>query len=171
MLFSVDSSLLGESFMDSVSGLTISIPARWQRLSEAVVDRIQAGIEANRAEPGRMVPEIMALFSLQEHESHLVVGHYDQEQAAAGLDTLLGQQRAGLEAQFPGDNVLFDKFLHNDTRFEQLHVIGPEVAIIKLFIQREGRGIYHIEYVAHQSWYETHPRSIESSIGTIRFKQ
>jgi hypothetical protein len=170
MLFSVDSSLLGESFMDSVSGLTISAPTRWQRLSEATVEQIQAGIEANQAGSGQMVPEILALFSLQEHNSHLVVGLYASEQPGAYLDSLLSQQRAGLEAQFPGNNVLFDKFLHNDTRFHQLFVIGPELAVIKLFVRRQDRGIYHIEYVAHQSWYETHLNSIESSIGTIRFK-
>jgi hypothetical protein len=167
LAFMVDSTLLGDSFTDSVSGLTLQAPAHWQRLSDETVEQVQAGIQANPGDPGQPVPEILALFSLQEYNAHLVVGCYEPKLSPAILDSVLAQQRAGLQTQFPEGKVLASKFLHNQNLFEQLLVVSGDFSVIKLFVRREDRGMVHIEYVAHRSWYETHLRAIESSIGSI----
>jgi len=167
LAFTVDSALLGESFTDSVSGLILQAPINWQKLPDETVEQVQAGIAANPGDPDQPVPEILALFSLQEYNAHLVVGRYEPKLTSANLDSVLIWQRIGLRTQFPNVNVLSSKFLHNKSLFEQMLVVGDEFAVIKLFVRREGRGMVHIEYVAHRSWYETHLRAVESSIGSI----
>ncbi len=169
LAFAVDSILLGESFTDSISGLFLQAPADWQRLSDATVQQVQTGIETSPTGQERPVPEILALFSLQEHNTHLVVGKYAPNLLPADQDLVLSWQKEGLQAQFANDKVLFSKFLHNRFLFEQLLVVGNEFAVIKLFVRREGQAMYHIEYMVHRSWYETHLRAIESSIGSISF--
>ncbi len=169
LLFTVDSTLLGVSFSDSVSGLFLQVPAGWLGLSDETIEQIQTGIETGPTGQERPVPEILALFSLQEYNAHLVVGRYDPNLLPADQDSVLGWQKEGLQAQFINDKVLYSKFLHNRILFEQLLVVGDEFAVIKLLIRRENQAMCHIEYVAHRSWYETHLRAIESSIGSISF--
>ena len=167
--FSVDSTLLGESFADSAAGLFLKVPAGWRRLSEATVKQVQTSIEVVSGDTELPVPWILALFSLQEHNAHLVVGRYDPRLLPADRNSLLIWQKEELEGQFPESEVSFARFKHNGILFEQLLVAGAEFTVIKLFIRCEGRGIYQFEYVASRSWYEANLQSIESSIGSITF--
>jgi hypothetical protein len=167
--FTVDSTRLGGSFTDSVSGLSLRAPAGWRRLSAITLDRVRASIEADSTEAGLPVPWIQVLFSLKEQNAYLLVGRYDPSIFLDGHNSLVVWQKEELLGQFADSSVSYARFKHNRIVFEQLLASDAEFVVIKLFVQAPDRGVYQIEYVTRRSWYDTNLRAIESSIGSITF--
>jgi hypothetical protein len=159
LAFDVNEKLLGDSYLDSISNMTLRVPIGWKDSDYNSDDTLKAKVSLLRHNSNS---KKLYLDSLQK--ASLIVSYFNNPD---GLNQIFANPDSAFNATKDWVSIDKSQFILNGQETFQFLLQNKNVINFKLLI-RSSNTILQLDYFVDRAQYMYEVKKIESSIGSIR---
>jgi len=158
--FNVNSSLLGETYLNQTLSIKFKIPKHWNAISDKEFKEIQKKLENQTIE--NFVP--LRFYINRNNGGTCIISSFTKSKKISNIVT---EYEKKLRLSYPDANKNLAIFYKDKIKIYQFQIVSENLVNIKLIFSLKNNSIIQIDYLIGLANYKAELRSIESSIGSI----